>query len=846
MKARKKWVAIMVSICMLMGMSVSLAESPLTEAPVSSEGLGNAVTLTLDPSVTYQVMEGFGFFGAMRNWSNSVTNPNLYYSEAWIDEILLDLGLTMWRNEVYPFIPPDTGHTTYDRATYGIQDTDWARQKPMVKALNDRAKELDIPLRIILTAWTPPPQWKSNQHSKSISGGDGSQGTLIAIGGHTGYLLPEHFEDYGRWWVEVLDMYKAEGVDVYGISLQNEPIFPQTWNSAYIIPTQFVAMLKAAVPVIKEAYPDIIIFGAEHMLEHENRGWNPYHPVIMADAAARENLDAFAVHGYSDGAEATDISMHKGFWEAEKATTAPSGNPRWMTETSGYGNNWLNRQSNGHSTLTLAMAIQSALLYGDVSAWTFWQGYVSSTNPNQYELTSQSLGRNSKKYAASQHFYKYIRPGAVRIDSQVTGVPESDLLVTAFTHHEDETLVITLVNSSLNNQVLNIEGVSAMEYDMYVTNATDHFTSKGKVSGDITIPERSAVTLVADTSGTTVIPSQYMVTFDDEGAKTPTKVDVGQTVSEPANPARAGYIFNGWRVGSADRGTLYDFRKPVLSNLTIYASWIPENRVSTDVAIVEAVQVGGADGTADSTGIQITFNKAVTGLTADDLTITGGSTDFWGSSPLNTGGITGKVVKGTTLTGSGDTYTVHLSSVARGGIVTVGVNNFGTFNITGNTMRTVEVFKDNRDPADLRTVTFDTGEGSKVPNATVTVGQTVDKPTPDPTREGYAFDGWRIGSASGDAYNFDDPVTSDLTLFAAWVEITLVSATPSAYVTKLTGNMNDLTITVTESYSDGTKNDITVTLKINNNAAGTYQVGGYTVYVETKGNTQIHDIRIVN
>jgi len=72
-----------------------------------------------------------------------------------------------------------------------------------------------------------------------------------------------------------------------------------------------------------------------------------------------------------------------------------------------------------------------------------------------------------------------------------------------------------------------------------------------------------------------------------------------------------------------------------------------------------------------------------------------------------------------------------------------------------------------------------------------------------------------------------------------------LSATPSAFVTKLNGNQNDLTISVLENFSNGAKNVITVTLKINNNAAGTYKVGDYKVYVDTKGNTQIREIYIV-
>jgi len=50
---------------------------------------------------------------------------------------------------------------------------------------------------------------------------------------------------------------------------------------------------------------------------------------------------------------------------------------------------------------------------------------------------------------------------------------------------------------------------------------------------------------------------------------------------------------------------------------------------------------------------------------------------------------------------------------------------------------------------------------------------------------------------------------------------------------------------VTEFYSNGMTNVITATIKISNNAAGTYDVGGYKVYVDTKGNDQIRACYLV-
>ena len=75
--------------------------------------------------------------------------------------------------------------------------------------------------------------------------------------------------------------------------------------------------------------------------------------------------------------------------------------------------------------------------------------------------------------------------------------------------------------------------------------------------------------------------------------------------------------------------------------------------------------------------------------------------------------------------------------------------------------------------------------------------------------------------------------------------VTLIKAEPSASVQKNSGNTNTLTVTVTETFSDGKTNKFTGTFTINNNAAGTYTVGSYKVYVDTKGNDQIRECYIV-
>ena len=71
------------------------------------------------------------------------------------------------------------------------------------------------------------------------------------------------------------------------------------------------------------------------------------------------------------------------------------------------------------------------------------------------------------------------------------------------------------------------------------------------------------------------------------------------------------------------------------------------------------------------------------------------------------------------------------------------------------------------EPNTIHTVTFNTDSGTPTPadqQVSYPYGR-VQRPSPDPTRDGYQFDGWFTGSI---AYDFSKPVTTDLTLTAHW------------------------------------------------------------------------------
>ncbi len=112
---------------------------------------------------------------------------------------------------------------------------------------------------------------------------------------------------------------------------------------------------------------------------------------------------------------------------------------------------------------------------------------------------------------------------------------------------------------------------------------------------------------------------------------------------------------------------------------------------------------------------------------------------------------------GTTLTAPGLTSTIDYQAVA--------TNCFGAaYAATSNTV-TATVLP----PA--HTVAFDSAGGGSVPSQTVAYGSPAAAPTPAPARSGYTLDGWFTAATGGAQWNFSNPVTADLALYAHWAAV---------------------------------------------------------------------------
>lgn len=442
-----------------------------------------STTITIDPTVTFQTIDGFGFFGAKSVWWDS--NPSNLYSDDWAEMAINDLGITLWRNEYYP--PSIAGQN---------QDADWEKQKPVVEGLAKIADENNVPLKFIFTVWSPPADLKCalDEENEPISGTPHSGGTKKG-----GTLDPAKYTEFGNWLADGIQLYKDSGIDIYAIGPQNEPFFKQTFNSCFYKPQEWYgAMLKNAMPVVKARFPEVKIFGSENMLGIEagkDRQWF-YHENLMNDEEALAQLDIWAVHGYVEGVTATASSELVNLWQvAKEEHMDPSSKPVWMTETSGYTNNWKGNANTKPGALDLAMDIHSSLYHGTASAWVWWQG--SQMEQNEFNLMEGTESKG-KKYYISKHFYRFIRPGAkmVKLDYNV----EDGVHASAYKHEVMGAFTVVFINTSNKQLYVTLDGAGIPDtFDFYQTTSTisDNCTKIATVPKDsVTLPPSSIVTIV--------------------------------------------------------------------------------------------------------------------------------------------------------------------------------------------------------------------------------------------------------------------------------------------------------------------------------------------------------------
>jgi len=219
-----------------------------------------------------------------------------------------------------------------------------------------------------------------------------------------------------------------------------------------------------------------------------------------------------------------------------------------------------------------------------------------------------------------------------------------------------------------------------------------------------------------------IIP-EYIVTFYTKGGSNieAIKVSEGLKITKPEDPTREDYIFSGW-YKDAEHTAVWDFEKDrVMYNLTLYVKWIEIARICT-----------------------VTFNSQ------------GGSEVA--SKAVNKGE---KLVRPTDPTMEKRSFLGWYKDAActsewnfNKDVVNGDITLYARWSEVGET---------------VYTVTFDTDGGNEIAPVSVKADEKVTEPA-NPVKSGYNFGGWYSDAAKQNKYDFNTPVTENITLYAHWSE----------------------------------------------------------------------------
>ncbi len=157
------------------------------------------------------------------------------------------------------------------------------------------------------------------------------------------------------------------------------------------------------------------------------------------------------------------------------------GKPQWMTETSGYQDAW-----NGTpGAFSLGVDIMSGLNNGNMSGWVWWQGSENPGSANVGDFALMNGSVKGKKYYVSKQFYRYIRPGAVRVGATSTN---ANVFVSAYEHTGQGTHTIVLANTSTTTQNVTVGGAGLpATFTIFRTSATDNAADVGTYTAGTTL-----------------------------------------------------------------------------------------------------------------------------------------------------------------------------------------------------------------------------------------------------------------------------------------------------------------------------------------------------------------------
>lgn len=406
--------------------------------------------ITLDPSVKYQEMDGFGA---------AITGSTCYNLLKMTPENRAKLLKET-------FDPVDGVGYSYIRISiacsdFSLEDYTYC-DKPGIE--NFEMHELDkrdlFPIlkeilainpniKIMASPWTPP-KWMKVDNLKDRKPFDSWT---------SGQLNPDYYQDYATYFVKYIQAMEKEGFNIESITIQNEPLNRGNSASLYMTWQEQRDFIKSALgPAFEKNGIKTKIVVYDHNYDYdvnkpENADQGQYPLKIYEDAEAAKYIDGAAYHAYGGDKEEL-LKIHEG---------RPDKNLYFTEMSIGL---WGNGYDFGGDLMWNMREVCIGTINNFNKAVIMWNFMLDDKHapfrPGGCDICLGAIDINSSDYATmtyNSHYYtmahlsKVIKPGARRIKAE--GNTSAKIHYSAF-ENPDGSYSVVLLNEEDTAQRISI------------------------------------------------------------------------------------------------------------------------------------------------------------------------------------------------------------------------------------------------------------------------------------------------------------------------------------------------------------------------------------------------------
>lgn len=325
--------------------------------------------------------------------------------------------------------------------------------------------------KIISSPWTAPPWMKDNNNY---------------VGGK---LLPKYYKPWALFYSKYIDAYKAEGIDIWGFTVVNEPHGNgNNWESMHFSPKEMTDFVRDYMgPQLEKDGHNVKILGYD-----QNRaGIQEWVDEMYKDEASAKYYAGTAIHWYESTYEVFPQALNYAHTKApakyliETEGCVDSEVPKWKDdawywskEATDWGWDWASDEDKYLHPKYAPVNRYARDIIGCfnnwVDGWIDWNMVLDKQGgPNWFknwcaapvmvDVETDEVYYTPLYYTMA-HFSKFIRPGAVRIGLEsednsllATAVQNPDGTIAVVVFNEGKTPKNFILHLNGNHKAINIE-----------------------------------------------------------------------------------------------------------------------------------------------------------------------------------------------------------------------------------------------------------------------------------------------------------------------------------------------------------------------------------------------------